>query len=69
MDDKLLKKIQNDIKSTKNPVVINNNDNLRETKIILVKIKILIKKIDLLMKYQIQKMMIMKKKKMMVIMN
>jgi hypothetical protein len=32
MDDKLLKKIQNDIKSTKNPVVINNNDNLSKNK-------------------------------------
>ena len=28
MEDKFLKKIQNDLKSTKNPVVINNNDNL-----------------------------------------
>ena len=28
MEDKILKKIQNDLKSTKNPVVINNNDNL-----------------------------------------
>lgn len=28
MEDKVLKKIQNDLKSTKNPVVINNNDNL-----------------------------------------
>ena len=30
MEDKILKKIQNDLKSTKNPVVINNNDNLNE---------------------------------------
>lgn len=28
MDDKLLKKIQKDLKSTQNPVIINNNDNL-----------------------------------------
>ena len=28
MEDKFLKKIQNDLKSTKNPIVINNNDNL-----------------------------------------
>ena len=28
MEDKFLKKIQNDLKLTKNPVVINNNDNL-----------------------------------------
>ena len=32
MEDKFLKKIQNDIKSTKNPVVINNNDNLSKNK-------------------------------------
>ena len=28
MEDKILKKIQNDLKSTKNPVVINNNDKI-----------------------------------------
>jgi hypothetical protein len=28
MEDKFLKKIQNDLKLTKNPVIINNNDNL-----------------------------------------
>jgi len=28
MEDKFLKKIQNDLKLTKNPIVINNNDNL-----------------------------------------
>ena len=32
MEDKILKKIQNDLKSTKNPVVINNNDNLSKNK-------------------------------------
>jgi len=32
MEDKVLKKIQNDLKSTKNPVVINNNDNLSKNK-------------------------------------
>jgi len=32
MEDKFIKKIQNDLKSTKNPVVINNNDNLSKNK-------------------------------------
>jgi hypothetical protein len=32
MEDKIFKKIQNDIKSTKNPVIINNNDNLSKNK-------------------------------------
>ena len=32
MEDKFLKKIQNDLKFTKNPVIINNNDNLSKNK-------------------------------------
>ena len=32
MEDKFLKKIQNDIKSTKNPLVLNNSDNLSKNK-------------------------------------
>lgn len=32
MEDKFLKKIQNDLKSTKNPVIINNNDNISKNK-------------------------------------
>ena len=32
MEDKFIKKIQNDLKSTKNPVIINNNDNLSRNK-------------------------------------
>jgi hypothetical protein len=32
MEDKFLKKIQNDFKSTKNPLVLNNSDNLSKNK-------------------------------------
>ena len=32
MEDKFLKKIQNDLKSTKNPLVLNNSDNLSKNK-------------------------------------
>jgi len=32
MEDKFLKKIQNDLKSTKNPIIINNNDNISKNK-------------------------------------